>query len=47
MRQLLLGGLAINLLLAVINLSLGVGWTYICFNLICALMCWVGYDTAV
>lgn len=43
MRALLLGGAFANVLLVFVNTTLGVGWAPLSLNLLCCLLCYIGY----
>ncbi len=43
MRPLLLGGAFANVLLVFINTTLEVGWEYLVMNVVCCILCYIGY----
>ena len=43
MRNLYFGFVCANLLFVAINLVLGSPWSWVVFNFVCALSCYVGY----
>ena len=43
MRALLLGGAFANVLLVFINTTLEAGWEYLVMNVVCCILCYIGY----
>lgn len=47
MKPILLGCLVGNIIIAGVNFIIGAHWAYMAFNLVCALLCWVGYESSI
>ena len=43
MRAVLLGASFANVFLVLFNIALGVGWQHIAMNVLCAILCYIGY----